>query len=140
MLCFLPSCLNDMMQSVIPAVYLILKEPYKLDFGQNRPDHVFQSMRRARAGSGWWGCSTMPIRFRFRCRLAWRFTLSGWCCCRVAPSYGDCAASAVALVLMGFIVFHTPNVRASLVWPRADGMAVCAFAVPGGGQLRPRLA
>jgi MFS transporter, FSR family, fosmidomycin resistance protein len=133
--------LNDMLQSVIPAVYPLLKSSYHLDFGQIglitltvqltasllQPLVGLYNDRRARPYS-------LP--------LGMGFTLIGLLLLSRAPSYRMVLVS-VALVGMGSSVFHPESSRvARMASGGQHGLAQSVFQVGGnaGTSLGPLLA
>src|SRR5215469_9444404 len=133
--------LNDLMQSVIPAVYPLLKSSYHLDFSQIglitltvqltasllQPLVGLYNDRRARPYS-------LPIGMGF--------TLLGLLLLSRAPTYGMVLVS-VALVGVGSSVFHPESSRvARMASGGQHGLAQSLFQVGGnaGSSLGPLLA
>jgi FSR family fosmidomycin resistance protein-like MFS transporter len=133
--------LNDLMQSVIPAVYPLLKSSYHLDFSQIglitltvqltasllQPLVGLYNDRRARPYS-------LPIGMGF--------TLLGLLLLSRAPTYGMVLVS-VALVGVGSSVFHPESSRvARMASGGQHGLAQSLFQVGGnaGTSLGPLLA
>jgi FSR family fosmidomycin resistance protein-like MFS transporter len=133
--------LNDMMQSVIPAVYPILKDSYDLDFGQigriTLVSQVTASLLQPVVGiytdhrpTPW----SLPIGMTF--------TLAGLLLLASAPSFGAILL-AVAMVGIGSAVFHPESSRvARMASGGQHGLAQSLFQVGGnaGSSLGPLLA
>ena len=73
--------LNDMNQSLVPALYPILKDSYRLDFGQigliTLAFQLTASMLQPVVGM-----VTDDARSPIRCRSPWASAWSACCCCR----------------------------------------------------------
>ena len=96
--------LNDLMQSVLPAVYPILKEAYSLDFGQIGLI-TFANQATASLLQPVIGTFTDRRPKPYSLAIGMAFTLVGLLVLSVAPAYGVILA-AVALVGIGSSVFH----------------------------------
>jgi FSR family fosmidomycin resistance protein-like MFS transporter len=130
--------LNDMMQSLIPAAYPILKEAYALDFVQiGMITLTFQIA----------GAMLQPIIGMITDRhpapyspvVGMMFTLSGLVSLAYAPTYGMILAS-VALIGIGSSIFHPEATRmARYAAGGRQGLAQGIFQVGGqaGGALGP---
>jgi FSR family fosmidomycin resistance protein-like MFS transporter len=133
--------LNDMMQSVIPAVYPLLKSTYRLDFGQigliTLSVQLTASLLQPLVG----------LYNDYRARpyslpLGMGFTLLGLVLLSSAPSYGMVLLSA-ALIGIGSSVFHPESSRvARMASGGQHGLAQSLFQVGGnaGTALGPLLA
>jgi len=97
-----------MMQSLLPALYPMLRSSYQLSFTQiGLLTFTFQSPRRS--CSRWWGIRRQgpaPIHSP----PAWVSRWWGWCCSPFADSYA-LLLFAAALIGTGSSVFH-PNPHA----------------------------
>jgi FSR family fosmidomycin resistance protein-like MFS transporter len=134
-------CLNDLMQSVIPAVYPILKDTYGLDFGQigfiTFANTITASFLQPLIG---FFTDKRPKPFSLAIGMA--FTLLGLVLLSVAPSYGSVLV-AVAFVGIGSAVFHPESSRvARMASGGRLGFAQSLFQVGGnaGQALGPLLA
>ena len=122
--------LNDLMQSVLPAVYPILKEAYNLDFGQigliTFANQATASLLQPVVGSF---TDRKPKPYSLPMGMA--FTLVGLLLLSVAPTYGAILL-AVALVGIGSSVFHPESSRvARLASGGRHGFAQSLFQVGG---------
>lgn len=133
--------LNDLMQSLIPAAYPILKEAYGLDFVQiGLITLTFQI-----AGSllqPVMGMVTDRYPAPYSPVVGMAFTLSGLGCLAFAASYGGILV-AVALIGIGSSIFHPEATRmARYAAGDRQGLAQGIFQVGGqaGGALGPVLA
>ena len=133
--------LNDMLQSVIPAVYPILKTTYRLDFGQvgliTLTAQLTASLLQPLVGLY---TDRRPLPFSLATGMG--FTLCGLLLISHAPSFGVVLA-AVALVGMGSSVFHPESSRvARMASGGQHGLAQSLFQVGGnaGTALGPLLA
>src|SRR5689334_9847995 len=101
--------LNDMLQSVIPAVYPILKNTYRLDFGQigliTLTSQLTASLLQPVVGLV---TDRRPIPWSLTAGMG--LTTIGLLLLAAAPGYGWVLAS-VALVGMGSAVFHPESSR-----------------------------
>jgi FSR family fosmidomycin resistance protein-like MFS transporter len=133
--------LNDTLQSVLPAVYPLLKETYRLDFGQiglvtltlNLTASLLQPLV---------GLYTDRRAMPYSLPAGMTFSLCGMLLLSVAPRYGI-ILMAVALVGMGSSVFHPESSRvARAASGGRHGLAQSLFAVGGnaGSALGPLLA
>ena len=133
--------LNDMMQSVIPAVYPILKSSYRLDFGQigliTLTLQLTASLLQPVVGSF---TDRRPMPYSMAAGMA--FTLTGLILLSSAPTYAAILL-AVALVGVGSSVFHPESSRvARMASGGQHGLAQSLFQVGGnaGSALGPLLA
>jgi FSR family fosmidomycin resistance protein-like MFS transporter len=133
--------LNDMMQSVIPAVYPILKNTYHLDFGQigliTLTSQLTASLLQPLVGLY---TDRHPTPYSLPAGMT--FTMVGLILIASAPSFAMVLA-AVALVGMGSAVFHPESSRvARMASGGQHGLAQSLFQVGGnaGSSLGPLLA
>jgi FSR family fosmidomycin resistance protein-like MFS transporter len=133
--------LNDMLQSVIPAVYPILKETYSLDFGQigliTLASQLTASLLQPVVGLA---TDRRPMPFSLAVGMC--FTFLGLLLLSHAPSYPFVLAS-VACVGLGSAVFHPESSRvARMASGGRYGLAQSLFQVGGnaGAALGPLLA
>jgi FSR family fosmidomycin resistance protein-like MFS transporter len=133
--------LNDLMQSVLPAVYPILKDAYRLDFGQigliTFANQTTASLLQPVIGTF---TDARPKPFSLPAGMA--FTLVGLLLLSVAPSYAAILV-AVALVGIGSSIFHPESSRvARLASGGRHGFAQSFFQVGGnvGSSTGPLLA
>ena len=133
--------LNDTMQSVIPAVYPMLKTSYHLDFGQigliTLTLQLTASLLQPLVGVF---TDHRPTPYSLPAGMA--FTLSGLVMLSVAPSF-PLILVAVALIGMGSSVFHPESSRvARMASGGQHGLAQSLFQVGGnaGTSLGPLLA
>jgi MFS transporter, FSR family, fosmidomycin resistance protein len=133
--------LNDLMQSVLPAVYPILKEAYRLDFGQigliTFANQATASLLQPVVGSF---TDKRPKPYSLPTGMA--FTLVGLLLLSFAPTYGVILL-AVAMVGIGSSVFHPESSRvARLASGGRHGFAQSLFQVGGniGSSTGPLLA
>lgn len=134
-------CLNDLMQSVLPAVYPLLKATYKLDFAQvgiiTLANQVTASLLQPVVGT-YTDARPKP----FSLPIGMSFTLFGLILLSLAPSYGVVLV-AVAMVGVGSSVFHPEASRvARLASGGRHGFAQSLFQVGGnaGSAMGPLLA
>lgn len=130
--------LNDLMQSLIPAAYPILRETYQLDFVQiGMITLTFQVA----------GALLQPVIGMITDRhpapyspvVGMMFTMSGLVCLAYAPSYSMILVS-VALIGIGSSIFHPEATRmARYAAGGRQGLAQGMFQVGGqaGGALGP---
>jgi MFS transporter, FSR family, fosmidomycin resistance protein len=133
--------LNDMMQSVIPAVYPILKSSYHLDFAQVGLI-TFTLQLTASLLQPVVGIYTDSRPTPYSLSIGMGFTLIGLLLLSRAPTYGAILV-AVALVGMGSSVFHPESSRvARMASGGRHGLAQSIFQVGGnfGTSLGPLLA
>jgi MFS transporter, FSR family, fosmidomycin resistance protein len=133
--------LNDMMQSVIPAVYPILKASYHLSFAQIG-FITFALQLTASLLQPVVGIYTDSRPTPYSLAAGMGFTLIGLLLLSSAPSYTAILA-AVALVGMGSSVFHPESSRvARMASGGRHGLAQSIFQVGGnfGTSLGPLLA
>ena len=133
--------LNDLMQSVVPAVYPILKESYRLDFGQIGLI-TFANQATASLLQPVIGAFTDVRPKPFSLAVGMSFTLVGLLLLAIAPTYGA-ILMAVALVGIGSSVFHPESSRvARLASGGRHGFAQSFFQVGGnaGSATGPLLA
>lgn len=133
--------LNDLMQSVLPATYPILKDTYHLDFGQigliTFANQVTASLLQPVVGTF---TDRRPKPYSLPAGMA--FTLVGLVLLSVAPTFGIILVS-VALVGIGSSIFHPESSRvARLASGGRHGFAQSLFQVGGnfGQSLGPLLA
>ena len=133
--------LNDLMQSVIPAVYPILKTAYRLDFGQigliTFANTVTASLLQPVVG---YMTDLRPKPYSLAIGMG--FTLLGLLLLSAAPSFAI-VLIAVALVGVGSSVFHPESSRvARLASGGRYGFAQSLFQVGGnaGSATGPLLA
>jgi FSR family fosmidomycin resistance protein-like MFS transporter len=133
--------LNDLMQSVLPAVYPLLKTAYRLDFGQIGLI-TFANQATASLLQPMIGRYTDRRPKPFFLSIGMGFTLVGLLVLSVAPSFGLILA-AVAMVGIGSSVFHPESSRvARLASGGRHGFAQSLFQVGGnvGSATGPLLA
>ncbi|BCB18995.1 MFS transporter [Bosea sp. ANAM02] len=133
--------LNDMIQSLIPAIYPIIKEAYRLDFGQigliTLTFQVAASLLQPAVG-----LYTDKHPMPYSMVVGMGFTLSGLIGLAYAGSYGFLLLSA-ACVGIGSSIFHPEATRmARNASGGQHGLAQGIFQVGGqtGGALGPLLA
>ncbi len=133
--------LNDMIQSLIPAIYPIIKEAYRLDFGQigliTLTFQVSASLLQPAVG-----LYTDKHPMPYSMVVGMGFTLSGLIGLAYAGSYGLLLVSA-ACVGIGSSIFHPEATRmARNASGGQHGLAQGIFQVGGqtGGALGPLLA
>jgi FSR family fosmidomycin resistance protein-like MFS transporter len=133
--------LNDMMQSVIPAVYPIFKQSYRLDFGQigliTLTSQLTASLLQPVVG-----LYTDHRPTPYSLPVGMTFTMVGLILIASAPSFAVVLA-AVALVGMGSAVFHPESSRvARMASGGRHGLAQSLFQVGGnaGSSMGPLLA
>ncbi len=133
--------LNDMIQSLIPAVYPMLKASYHLDFGQvgliTLTTQLTASLLQPVIGLF---TDRRPTPYSLPIGMA--FTLVGMILLSMAPSYVTILLS-VALIGMGSAVFHPESSRvARMASGGQHGLAQSLFQVGGnaGSSLGPLLA
>jgi len=133
--------LNDLMQSVLPAVYPILKDAYRLDFGQIGLI-TFANQATASLLQPFIGAFTDARPKPYSLPVGMAFTLVGLLLLSVAPTFGVILL-AVALVGIGSSVFHPESSRvARLASGGRHGFAQSFFQVGGniGSSTGPLLA
>lgn len=133
--------LNDMIQSLIPAIYPIIKEAYRLDFGQigliTLTFQISASLLQPAVG-----LYTDKHPMPYSMVVGMGFTLSGLIGLAYAGSYGFLLLSA-ACVGIGSSIFHPEATRmARNASGGQHGLAQGIFQVGGqtGGALGPLLA
>lgn len=133
--------LNDMVQSLIPAIYPILKSSFHLDFGQigliTLTYQMTASLLQPLVGS-----YTDRKPHPYSLPIGMTFTLIGLIFLALAPSFGMLLLAA-ALVGMGSSVFHPESSRvARLASGGQHGLAQSVFQVGGntGSAVGPLLA
>jgi FSR family fosmidomycin resistance protein-like MFS transporter len=134
-------CLNDLMQSVLPAVYPILKNLYQLDFGQVGLI-TFANQATASLLQPIVGTFTDARPKPYSLPIGMGFTLAGLLLLSVAPAFGV-ILMAVALVGIGSSIFHPESSRvARLASGGRHGFAQSFFQVGGnaGAATGPLLA
>ncbi len=133
--------MNDLMQSVLPAVYPLLKDAYRLDFGQIGLI-TFANQATASLLQPLIGTFTDRRPQPFSLPIGMAFTLVGLLLLSVAPAYTTILL-AVALVGVGSSVFHPESSRvARLASGGRHGFAQSLFQVGGniGSSTGPLLA
>ena len=133
--------LNDLSQSVIPAVYPILKQAYRLDFRQVGLITLSVQLT-ASLLQPFVGIYTDHRPTPYSLPVGMGFTLSGLLLLAFAPSFGIILL-AVALVGVGSSVFHPESSRvARMASGGRHGLAQSLFQVGGnaGAALGPLLA
>src|SRR5579859_8035101 len=124
--------LNDMVQSLLPAIYPLLKESFKLDFGQigliTLTYQLVASVLQPAIGL-YTDLRPQP----YSLSLGMGFTLVGLLVLSVSPTYGVLLFAA-ALVGMGSAIFHPESSRVGR--SAAGGKHGCAqsFCQVGGGR------
>ncbi len=133
--------LNDMLQSVIPAVYPMLKNTYRLDFGQigliTLTFNLTASLLQPVVGIY---TDRRPTPYSLAAGMS--FTMIGLVVLAFAPHFGV-VLLGVALVGMGSSVFHPESSRvARMASGGQHGLAQSVFQVGGnaGSSLGPLLA
>ncbi len=133
--------LNDMMQSVIPAVYPILKNAYRLDFGQigliTLTSQLTASLLQPLVGLY---TDHKPVPYSLAAGMG--VTLVGLIVLSMAPTFAIILV-AVALVGVGSSVFHPESSRvARMASGGQHGFAQSLFQVGGnaGSAVGPLLA
>jgi FSR family fosmidomycin resistance protein-like MFS transporter len=133
--------LNDLMQSVLPATYPILKDAYQLSFGQigliTFANNVTASLLQPVVGTF---TDRRPKPYSLSTGMA--FTLVGLLLLSIAPTFLAILA-AVALVGIGSSIFHPESSRvARLASGGRHGFAQSLFQVGGnvGTSMGPLLA
>ena len=133
--------LNDIIQSLVPAIYPILKEKFALDFGQiGMITLAFQLT--ASLLQPWIGHFTDRCPRPFLLPLGMGATLAGLLLLSIAPSY-PILLLAAALVGIGSSIFHPESSRIARVSSGGrHGFAQSLFQVGGyaGTALGPLLA
>ena len=133
--------LNDMVQSLIPAIYPILKSSFHLDFGQIGLITLTYQLT-ASLLQPFVGLYTDRRPHPYSLPVGMTFTLAGVILLALAPSFGTLLLAA-ALVGMGSSVFHPESSRvARLASGGQHGLAQSIFQVGGnaGSALGPLLA
>ena len=133
--------LNDLLQSVIPAVYPILKTAYRLDFKQIGLITLSVQLT-ASLLQPFVGIYTDHRPTPYSLPVGMGFTLSGLLLLAYAPRFGMILV-AVALVGVGSSVFHPESSRvARMASGGQHGLAQSVFQVGGntGSALGPLLA
>ena len=133
--------LNDLMQSVVPAVYPILKESYALDFGQIGLI-TFANQATASLLQPIVGRFTDAKPKPYSLAVGMTFTLIGLLLLSLAPTFGLVLA-AVACVGIGSSIFHPESSRvARMASGGRHGFAQSFFQVGGnaGSAMGPLLA
>ncbi len=133
--------LNDLMQSLIPAIYPILKSSYRLDFGQIGLITLAGQMT-ASILQPFVGLYTDHRPKPYSLSIGMSFTLIGLVLLAVAPTFGALIL-AVALVGVGSAVFHPESSRvARMASGGQHGLAQSVFQVGGnaGSAVGPLLA
>ena len=133
--------LNDMMQSLLPAIYPILKSTFGLDFGQvgliTLANQMTASLLQPVIGTY---TDRRPLAYSLA--IGMTFTLTGLLLLAGAGHYGVVLAAA-ALVGLGSSIFHPESSRiARLASGGRHGFAQALFQVGGnaGSSIGPLLA
>src|ERR1051326_5021098 len=133
--------LNDLVQSLVPAIYPLLKTSFNLDFGQigmiTLTYQITASLLQPLVG---YLTDRRPMPYSLAAGMS--FTLVGLVCLSVAPTYPALLASAM-LVGVGSAVFHPESSRvARLASGGQHGLAQSLFQVGGnaGSSSGPLLA
>ncbi len=133
--------LNDMMQSMVPAIYPILKESYALDYAQiGLITLAFQCTASLLQPVVGFSTDRRPMPYSLAAGMG--FTLFGLVMMSFASSYPSILASA-ALIGIGSAVFHPEASRvARLASGGQHGLAQSLFQVGGntGSAIGPLLA
>ncbi|MGH9610195.1 MAG: MFS transporter, partial [Bryobacteraceae bacterium] len=124
--------LNDTMQSLIPAIYPILKDSFRLDFGQigllTLTYQLTASLLQPLVG-----LHTDRRPHPYSLPIGMSFTLAGLVLLAMAPNFGVLLAAA-SLVGMGSSVFHPESSRvARMACGGRPGLAQSVFQVGGNG-------
>ena len=123
--------LNDMMQSVIPAVYPILKASYHLDFGQVGLI-ALTSQLTASLLQPLVGLFTDRRPTPYSLATGMTFTMAGLIVLASAPDFRRSCWRAVAMVGIGSAVFHPESSRvARMASGGQHGLAQSLFQVGG---------
>lgn len=133
--------LNDMQQSVVPALYPMLKASYRLDFGQVGLITLTSTLTASLLQPAI-GLYTDHRPKPYSLPLGMMFTLTGVLLLSRAPTFGA-ILFAVALFGIGSSVFHPESSRIARVASGGQhGLAQSLFQVGGnaGGALGPLLA
>lgn len=132
---------NDILQSLIPAVYPILKATYRLDFGQigiiTLVGQLIASLLQPVIGAY---TDRRPIYFALPAGMA--SSIAGLILLSVAPGYGAILLS-VGLIGLGSAIFHPEAARiARMASGGRHGFAQSLFSLggTGGSSLGPLLA
>ena len=134
-------CLNDLMQSVVPAVYPILKASYALDFGQIGLI-TFANQATASLLQPVVGFFTDKTPKPYSLAIGMAFTLAGLVTLAFAPSF-PIVLLAAACVGIGSSIFHPESSRvARMASGGRHGFAQSLFQVGGnaGSAMGPLLA
>ncbi len=133
--------LNDLIQSLIPAIYPILKQSYSLDFGQiGMITLAFQLTASVLQPVVGLYTDRRPLPYSLAAGMC--FTFSGMVLLAVAPTYAFVLA-AVACVGLGSAIFHPESSRvARMASGGRYGLAQSSFQVGGnaGAAVGPLLA
>lgn len=133
--------LNDLVQSLLPAIYPLLKTGFHLDFGQiGLITFVFQVTASLLQPAVGLYTDRRPLPFSLATGMG--FSLAGLALLSVAPAYGALLAAA-ALIGLGSAIFHPEASRvARLASGGRYGLAQSVFQVGGnaGTALGPLLA
>jgi FSR family fosmidomycin resistance protein-like MFS transporter len=122
--------LNDLVQSLVPAIYPLLKTAFNLDFGQigmiTLTYQITASLLQPLVG---YLTDRRPMPYSLAAGMS--FTLVGLVCLSVAPTYPALLGSAM-LVGVGSAVFHPESSRvARLASGGQHGLAQSLFQVGG---------
>lgn len=133
--------LNDLVQSLLPAIYPLLKESFRLDFGQiGLITFVFQGTASLLQPAVGLYTDRRPLPYSLASGMG--LSLAGLALLSIAPVYGALLAAA-ALIGLGSAIFHPEASRvARLASGGRYGLAQSVFQVGGnaGTALGPLLA
>ena len=133
--------LNDLIQSLLPAIYPLLKQSFHLDFGQiGLITLAFQATASLLQPAVGLYTDRRPLPFSLAAGMM--VSLAGLALLAIAPTYGALVAAA-ALVGLGSAIFHPEASRvARLASGGHFGLAQSVFQVGGnaGTALGPLLA
>ena len=133
--------LNDLVQSLLPAIYPLLKESFRLDFGQiGLITFVFQGTASLLQPAVGLYTDRRPLPYSLASGMG--LSLVGLALLSIAPVYGALLAAA-ALIGLGSAIFHPEASRvARLASGGRYGLAQSVFQVGGnaGTALGPLLA
>ena len=129
--------LNDMMQSLLPAIYPMLKSRLRPELRADRPDHAHLPADRLAAAAAGRALHRPPAEAATRCRCGMFFTLVGLLVLSLAPSFRLLVAAA--LLGIGSSIFHPESSRvARMASGGRHGLAQSLFQVGGNvGRARP---
>ena len=134
--------INDVMQSLLAAIYPLLKDSYPPRLLADRPAHPGVPGDRVAAAAARSACTPTSARCPIRCRSAWRRRSSAWSCSPMRTATSMLVLGAV-LIGLGSAIFHPESSRvARLASGGRFGLAQSIFQVGGnfGQALGPLLA